>query len=154
MRSAQRTKLIFAPGIVTGTSAPTSARVSVGGKSPLTGGIKESNAGAAWAPALADMQIKALIVEGQPQAKNQSGWLTSPGIETPSAPPCSSYPPMSFVGENLYSTFPKLEERFGTGSTSRASAWRGRIVTPTRAWCSMTSKAAPAATRVAAAWAP
>ncbi len=43
-------KLIFAPGIVTGTSAPTSARVSVGAKSPLTGGIKESNAGSGWAP--------------------------------------------------------------------------------------------------------
>ncbi len=43
-------KLVFAPGIVTGTSAPTSARVSVGGKSPLTGGIKEANAGTSWAP--------------------------------------------------------------------------------------------------------
>jgi len=37
-------KLVFAPGIVTGTNSPTSGRVSVGGKSPLTGGIKESNA--------------------------------------------------------------------------------------------------------------
>ena len=27
-------KVVIAPGIVTGTSAPTSARVSVGGKSP------------------------------------------------------------------------------------------------------------------------
>ena len=35
-------KLVFAPGIVTGTNASTSARVSVGGKSPLTGTIKES----------------------------------------------------------------------------------------------------------------
>ncbi len=31
-------KLVFSPGIVTGTPAPTSARVSVGAKSPLTGG--------------------------------------------------------------------------------------------------------------------
>ena len=29
-------KLVFAPGIVTGTAAPTSGRISVGGKSPLT----------------------------------------------------------------------------------------------------------------------
>ncbi len=42
-------KLVFAPGIVTGTAASTSARVSAGAKSPLTGGIKESNAGTSWA---------------------------------------------------------------------------------------------------------
>src|SRR5512136_1396935 len=51
-------KLVFAPGMVTGTAAPTSARVSVGAKSPLTGGIKESNAGAAWAQQLAFCRLK------------------------------------------------------------------------------------------------
>ena len=60
-------KLVFAPGIVTGTTAPTSARVSVGAKSWLTGGIKESNAGSSWASSLANLGIKALIVEGQPK---------------------------------------------------------------------------------------
>ncbi len=49
-------KLVFAPGIVTGTTAATSARVSVGAKSWLTGGIKESNAGSSWASYLANMQ--------------------------------------------------------------------------------------------------
>ena len=34
-------KLVFAPGIVTGTPAPTSARISVGGKSPLTGVLRK-----------------------------------------------------------------------------------------------------------------
>lgn len=38
-------KIIIAPGTVTGTSVPSSGRISVGGKSPLTGGIKEANAG-------------------------------------------------------------------------------------------------------------
>jgi len=39
-------KLVFAPGWVTGTpAAPSSGRTSFGAKSPLTGGIKESNAG-------------------------------------------------------------------------------------------------------------
>jgi aldehyde:ferredoxin oxidoreductase len=56
-------KLVFSPGIVTGTPAPTSARISVGAKSPLTGGIKESNAGSAWGSDLADMNIRALILE-------------------------------------------------------------------------------------------
>ena len=37
--------LVMAPGVMAGTSAPTSGRISIGGKSPLTGGIKEANAG-------------------------------------------------------------------------------------------------------------
>jgi aldehyde:ferredoxin oxidoreductase len=60
-------KLVLAPGIVTGTEASTSARISVGGKSPLTGTIKESNAGTKFSPMLAKLGIKAIVVEGQPQ---------------------------------------------------------------------------------------
>src|SRR5512136_2361141 len=62
-------KLVFAPGIVTGTSAATSARVSVGGKSPLTGGIKEANAGSPFPAQMARMGIKAIVIEGQPPEK-------------------------------------------------------------------------------------
>ncbi len=38
-------KLIFAPGFLTGTPLINTCRLSVGAKSPLTGGIKESNVG-------------------------------------------------------------------------------------------------------------
>ncbi|MFN2269682.1 MAG: aldehyde ferredoxin oxidoreductase N-terminal domain-containing protein, partial [Anaerolineae bacterium] len=55
-------KLVFAPGMVTGTAAATSGRVSVGGKSPLTGGIKEANAGSAWPQLVARLGIKAIVV--------------------------------------------------------------------------------------------
>jgi aldehyde:ferredoxin oxidoreductase len=58
-------KLVFAPGIVTGTSAPSSGRISVGAKSPLTGGIKEANAGTPFSQQLARMRIAAIIVEGK-----------------------------------------------------------------------------------------
>ncbi len=58
-------KLVFAPGIVTGTAAPSSGRLSVGGKSPLTGGIKEANAGTPFAQMLARMRIGAIIIEGK-----------------------------------------------------------------------------------------
>jgi len=58
-------KIVFAPGIVTGTSAPSSGRISVGGKSPLTGGIKEANAGTPFAQMLARMRIGAIIIEGK-----------------------------------------------------------------------------------------
>jgi aldehyde:ferredoxin oxidoreductase len=38
-------KLVIAPGLLSGTTAVMSGRISVGCKSPLTGTIKESNAG-------------------------------------------------------------------------------------------------------------
>jgi len=59
-------KLIFAPGLLSGTNAPSSGRMSVGGKSPLTGGIKEANAGGITSQKLANLGIKAVIVEGKP----------------------------------------------------------------------------------------
>jgi aldehyde:ferredoxin oxidoreductase len=63
----RKNKLVFAPGLLTGTMAPNSGRMSVGSKSPLTGGIKESNAGGSASQKLAKLGIKALIVEGMPQ---------------------------------------------------------------------------------------
>lgn len=60
-------KLTFAPGLLTGSSAPSSGRLSAGGKSPLTGTIKESNAGGLAGQKLAKLGIKAVVVEGHPQ---------------------------------------------------------------------------------------
>ena len=60
-------KLIFAPGLLTGTPAAQSGRLSAGAKSPLTGTIKESNAGGTAAQLFARLGIKALIIEGQPE---------------------------------------------------------------------------------------
>ncbi len=62
-----KNKLVFAPGLLTGTMAANSGRLSVGAKSPLTGGIKESNAGGTAAQRLAKLGVKALIVEGIPE---------------------------------------------------------------------------------------
>jgi aldehyde:ferredoxin oxidoreductase len=59
-------KLVFAPGLLAGTSASTSGRLSVGCKSPLTGGIKESNAGGQAGMALGRLGYAAVIIEGQP----------------------------------------------------------------------------------------
>jgi len=60
-------KLIIAPGLLSGTSAPNSGRLSVGAKSPLTGGIKECNTGGSSSQILAKMGIKAIVVEGVPE---------------------------------------------------------------------------------------
>lgn len=60
-------KLIIAPGMLSGTTAAMSGRLSVGCKSPLTGTIKESNAGGQAAQMLARLGYAAIIIEGRPQ---------------------------------------------------------------------------------------
>jgi len=62
-------KIVLAPGLLTGTSAPCSGRLSIGAKSPLTNGIKESNVGGVVGQVMARAGIKALIIEGKPAEK-------------------------------------------------------------------------------------
>jgi len=59
--------LIFCTSIFAGSSLTTSNRMSVGGKSPLTGGIKESNVGGYAGALLAEHGIKLIIVKGIPE---------------------------------------------------------------------------------------
>ena len=63
-------KLVIAPGMLSGTAAAMSGRISVGCKSPLTGGIKEANAGGQGAQVLARLGYAAIVLEGQPAEKN------------------------------------------------------------------------------------
>jgi aldehyde:ferredoxin oxidoreductase len=58
-------RLIFAPGFLSGTPLVNTGRLSIGAKSPLTGGIKESNVGGAMASALARLGIRAIAIEGR-----------------------------------------------------------------------------------------
>ena len=58
--------LVMAPGVMSGTTAPTSGRISIGGKSPLTGSIKEANAGGNPGQHLMKLGFRAIIVQGQP----------------------------------------------------------------------------------------
>jgi len=58
-------KLIIAPGLLSGTPLVNTSRISIGAKSPLTGTIKESNAGGTVAAALGSLGITAIIIEGQ-----------------------------------------------------------------------------------------
>ena len=59
-------KLICAPGLLAGSIAPNSGRLSIGAKSPLTGGIKEANVGGTAGHKLGRMGINAVIVDGMP----------------------------------------------------------------------------------------
>jgi aldehyde:ferredoxin oxidoreductase len=58
--------LVLAPGVLAGTAAPTSGRLSVGGKSPLTQGIKEANVGGNPGQDLMKLGYRGIIVKGQP----------------------------------------------------------------------------------------
>jgi aldehyde:ferredoxin oxidoreductase len=99
-------KLVLAPGIVTGTSAPTSGRISVGGKSPLTGGIKEANAGSTFAQMLGRMQIGAIIVEGKYEGDDYYLLkVTKDGAEFMDA--------NKWSGKGLYGVYKDLFKEFG-----------------------------------------
>jgi len=60
-------KLVIAPGLLSGTSAAMSGRLSVGCKSPLTGTIKEANSGGQAAQVLGRLGYSAIVLEGKPK---------------------------------------------------------------------------------------
>ncbi|MGD9290667.1 MAG: aldehyde ferredoxin oxidoreductase C-terminal domain-containing protein [Desulfobacterales bacterium] len=62
-------KLVIAPGLLSGSVAAMSGRISVGCKSPLTGGIKESNSGGQPSQMLGRLGYAAIILEGKPKEK-------------------------------------------------------------------------------------
>ena len=63
-------KLIIAPGLLSGSAAAMSGRISVGCKSPLTGGIKEANAGGQPSQMLGRLGYAAIVLEGKPKTKS------------------------------------------------------------------------------------
>lgn len=75
-------KLVFAPGLLSGTPAANSGRLSCGAKSPLTGTIKEANSGGTSAQLLAKCGCKALIIEGQPKDDSWYSLAITPGSIT------------------------------------------------------------------------
>ncbi len=101
-----RNKLIFAPGLLVGHMLSSCDRISVGGKSPLTGGVKESNAGGRTGLQLTYLGIKALILEDQP---DQPGWwllhLSADGMQLE--------PADDIAGLGVYEAAPRLLERYG-----------------------------------------
>lgn len=98
-------KFIIATGLLAGTGVSSSGRISIGGKSPLTGTIKESNAGGVSADRLARLGIKAVIVEGCPEDEN---WhllrITPEGDSLISAEP--------YVGMGTYELCDELLKKF------------------------------------------
>jgi aldehyde:ferredoxin oxidoreductase len=60
-------KLVIAPGLLSGSVAAMSGRISVGCKSPLTGGIKEANSGGQPSQMLGRLGYAAIVLESKPK---------------------------------------------------------------------------------------
>ncbi len=104
----EENKLVIAPGLLAGTYLSSSNRLSVGAKSPLTGGIKESNSGGIVAFKLAKMGIKAVIIEGTPKKRGMNIlYISNNGVSIEDA---------AFI-ENMktYEAIEKLRLKYGKG---------------------------------------
>jgi aldehyde:ferredoxin oxidoreductase len=100
-------KLIFAPGFLSGTSLVNTSRISIGAKSPLTGTIKESNAGGTVAAALGRLGITAIVIEGQALG----GELSFLRIDEKGDP--SLIPAREYKGMRTYKLVKKILEAYG-----------------------------------------
>ena len=103
-------KLIFAPGLLGGAGVTTAGRLSVGSKSPLTGGVKETNAGGTAGDTLGKLGIKAIVFEGQPARGNL--YLLRIGNESTDLLPANE-----LQGLGTYATSDRLQEQYGKDCT-------------------------------------
>jgi aldehyde:ferredoxin oxidoreductase len=101
-------KIIFAPGLLVGHMLSSCDRISIGGKSPLTGGVKEANAGGTTGLQLMHLAIKALIIEDKPDDDDEWSVLliNQDGIRFDSA--------VGLIGRGVFESGKKLIERYGS----------------------------------------
>jgi aldehyde:ferredoxin oxidoreductase len=101
-----KNKLIFCNGLLTGHMLSSIDRLSVGGKSPLTGGVKEANSGGTTGMQIALLGIKALILEDWPVDRELSVLVVSlDGIRFE--------PAADLAGLGVYDTAEALKQRHG-----------------------------------------
>jgi aldehyde:ferredoxin oxidoreductase len=103
-------KLIFAPGLLGGVNVTTCGRLSVGGKSPLTRGAKEANAGGTAGDMLGKLDIKAVVVEGQ--AAKGNWYILHIHDESTELVPAGDV-----RGLGTYASSDRLQEKYGAEST-------------------------------------
>lgn len=99
-------KLVVATGILSGTPLANSGRISVGGKSPLTGGIKEANAGGTFSQKMAKLGIRGIVLEEKPENKETKViYLDKEGVKIENMP--------ELAGLGTYATAEKLFAKYG-----------------------------------------
>lgn len=104
----RRNKFIITQGWFSDTNLTTTGKISIGGKSPLTGGIKESNTGGHFGKRLSRLGIKAVILEDTPE-KNEAPsvlYITDDGAQLVQA--------AELQYQNVSDTIRLLRERFGS----------------------------------------
>ena len=99
-------KLIFAPGLLGGTNCANSGRISVGGKSPLTGGIKEANSGGQAGGHLSRLGIAAIVIEGMPKEDKLYKLIISKDK-------CEILEADELKGMGTYATVERLKDEYG-----------------------------------------
>lgn len=102
---APENPLIFSAGPFAGTNFSNANRISVGCKSPLTGGVKEANAGGTFSLALGHLQICGLTLNG---AANE--WVV---IYIAKDGKISFDPATTYMGKNNFAAAALLHEKYG-----------------------------------------
>jgi aldehyde:ferredoxin oxidoreductase len=108
--------LVLAPGVLSGTAAPTSGRISVGCKSPLTGGIKEANSGGQPGQHLVKLGYRVIVVKGQPKdaSKRYALEVTADGAKVVAADQYKGLLNYSLC-EQLHTKYPKTTSFISIG---------------------------------------
>ncbi len=102
----EKNRLVLAPGLLGGSGASSSGRLSVGAKSPLTGAIKESNTGGRPGQMIARLGIRAIVFGGQGEpGRWQIAHVHERGIDL--------LPADDLAGRDTYETMGVLLGRFG-----------------------------------------
>lgn len=102
--------LVFAAGPLAGAGISSAGRLSVGGKSPLTGGIKEANAGGTAGDSLARLGLRSVVLTGSRPAGDWAVVLVDErGARLEAA--------RDLVGLGNYALAERVKERYGDGYT-------------------------------------
>jgi aldehyde:ferredoxin oxidoreductase len=101
-------KLIFAPGLLVGHRLSSCDRISIGGKSPLTGGVKEANAGGSTGLQITHLGAAVIILEDQPGNDSLS-------VIHLSGSKCRFEDGSHLAGKGVYESAEILLEEFGSG---------------------------------------
>ena len=117
-------KLVIAPGLLSGTYVVNSGRLSIGLKSPLTGGIKESNVGGTAAYKLGRLGVGALVIEGGPE-KNKL-YILHISVEGGRFIVADEY-----RGHRNYELVERLRDRFGKKTCILSIGPVGEMLLPT-----------------------
>lgn len=106
----RQNKLIISQGWFADTNLSTTGKISIGGKSPLTGGIKESNTGGYFGKRLTKLGIKAIIIEDIPDqvASTRVLYISANDIKL------IEFPELKY--KLVSETFQLIKDRFGNNN--------------------------------------